>query len=395
MAVRKDWFFPTAFSYWGDEEQEAISRVIESGRFTQGEEVEAFEQEFAAYHGMPHAIMCNSGSSANLIAIASLAQTGFLDPNKKVVVPAIAWATTYAPLVQHGLDLILADVDASWNADVFDKRIEKALAMDGERDDPQIGLIVAASILGFPANLSAWKNIAGILGVPLIEDNCESLGARTTIGVRLCGTFGLLSTFSLFYSHQISAIEGGVILTKDVNVANTCRMLRAHGWTRDVVEPEGFEKEYNFVMMGYNVRGLELHAAIAREQLKKLETFMTYRRRNMENFRKLTEHLPINHPSYSGSPSPFGLHFTVGSPSVRRELVAALRANDIDCRLPTGGSFRKHLYGKPWSKQETPRADHIHDCGMFLGNAPYNIEDKIARAVEVMTDTFKKGGVFG
>lgn len=379
MKRPSNWFFPTAFSAWGIEEAEAIKRVIAGDWFTYGDEVAAFEHELATYHGRRHAVMVNSGSSANLIAVAALfnVKDRPLKRGDKALVPAIAWTTTYSPIVQHGMDLILVDVDDGWNADPYAAGL-----------DPQDArLVVGCSILGNPAPLADWSTVAGILDAYFIEDNAESLGA--SLNGKMCGTFGLMSTLSFFASHQISAIEGGAILTDDDECYRLCRMLRSHGWTRDVDPPQTFEDEYRFELFGFNVRPLELHAAIAREQLKKLPKFIEARRANYDLFTHavIDNGLPVTLPIPNGDMSPFGLHFTVPSRDVRARLAGALREAGIDCRLPTGGSFRKHVYGAPWRDQQTPNADRIHETGMFLGNAPFDISDKIERAVAVMRET--------
>lgn len=404
---------PTAFSLWDEREWEAMDRVVRSGRFTMGEEVEAFEEEFAAAHYRKHAIMVNSGSSANLVATAALfnkrenplrgprhvAETYRHEAGHGVatypqetapdraIVPAIAWSTTYAPLVQHGLELALADVDETWNAPT------PAMVIGDHR------LIVIASILGNPSYGAEWSALAKAAGAYVLEDNCESFWADAPEG-RKCGTFGTLSTFSFFYSHQISAIEGGMILTDDEELANLCRILRAHGWTRDVwhsptgerAAPPRFEQEYEFTHFGYNVRPLELHAAIAREQLKKRDEFRRARCWNMLTFSKMVCDLavPVQLPMWHGTLNPFGLHFLCPTAQARASLVAEFRICGIDCRLPTGGSFRRHPYGARWRNQETPMADSIHDRGLFLGNAPFDITDKIERAVKVMADALAK-----
>ncbi|SRR6266851_525919 len=386
--------YPTAFSLWGPEEHAALDRVLTSGKFTMGEVVAAFESEFAAFHKMKHAVMVNSGSSANLIAIATLfnKQDNPLKRGDKVIVPALAWSTTYSPLVQHGLELILADCDGTWNAN------DPHSCVGGLGGFPR--LIVGCSILGNPGHLRWWQEAARATGAYFIEDNCESLGAQAVANLpvdkhqrvsargrdnfKLCGTFGLMNTFSLFWSHQLSAIEGGVVLTDDDECAKLCRMLRAHGWSRDVEPPQTFDQEYDFRLFGYNVRPLELHAAIAREQLKKLDGFRRQREQGLNNFATWAYGLPITLQRKNGIQSPFGIAFTVESREVRQKLVTALRANGIDCRLPTGGSFTKHIYGKHWADQATPNADKIHETGMFLGLAPYDINDKIERAVDVM-----------
>lgn len=367
-----EWFFPTAFSCWGDEERTAIDRVLTSGRLTMGEEVLAFETEFAAWHGKRHAIMVNSGSSANLIAVAAMfhREGRPLKRGDKVVVPALAWATTYAPLVQHGLDLVVADCNDQWNVGQY-------------HGEPAISLQVVVSILGNPAHF--WAEAPW----PIIEDNCESIGAIDLKG-RRCGTRGLMNTFSLFWSHQLSAIEGGVILTDDDECATLCRCLRAHGWTRDIAKPPTFEQEYDFRLMGYNVRPTEIHAAVAREQLKKLPGFIEARRQNAIYFweRALQEGLPLHRPVQNGQQSPFGLHFEVSNDSrlTCNQLAAVLRAHGIDCRLPTGGSLTQHFYGKSWLNQATPRADQIHRRGLFCGCAPYSISDKIDHLVSIMKE---------
>lgn len=376
------WWFPTAFSTWDDEENEAIARVLDSGRFTMGPEVEAFEREFADYHGMKHGIMVNSGSSANLVMIAALFE---LEQNRsgisrgdQVIVPAIAWSTTYAPLVQYGLKLSLVDVDHSWNADPLLEAVEEP------------ALIVGCSVLGNPCPAASWETIAGVTGGVYVEDNCESLGAFAA-GSRT-GTCGLMNTFSFFYSHQISAIEGGMILTNDDECAKLCRMLRAHGWSRDVEAPKTFSEEYDFRVFGYNVRPLEMHAAIARVQLRKLDAYNVIRRANLEMFRELVKNLPIELPTMTGRPAPFGLAFALreltldGKPfaTVRDDLVHAFRAQGIDCRLPTGGSFRLHKYGALWANQETPNADRIHRTGLFLGNGALDLSAQITKAAEIM-----------
>lgn len=368
-----DWIFPTAFSSWcpGDDgaEDRAYQRAYRSGRLTMGPEVEKFEEEFANYHGRRHAIMVNSGSSANEIAAAAFShgwyKSGF------VAVSAVAWATTYSPFNHQGKSFIVMDVEDDWNAAYLPMA------------EPEIGCMVVCSILGNPFR-QTMISAAALGQIPVLEDNCESISARDAHG-NLTGTFGLLSTFSFFYSHQLSAIEGGMILTDDDKLANLCRLLRNHGnagWGQ-----KDLEDQYDFAVFGYNLRPVETHAAVAREQLKHLDEMIEVRRDNLQHFRAATEYLPII-PQRSTSPhsAPFGLAFECEDNAARRRLAAALRAEGIDCRLPTGGSFLRHQYGAPWRDQKTPRADQIHERGMFLGCAPYPIPELIDRAVKVMKD---------
>lgn len=369
--------YPTAFSGWGDEERAALERVIASDRFTMGKEVEAFEDEFARYHGMRHAVMVNSGSSANLLCVAALFQceNNPLRRGDRVLVPALAWPTTYAPLVQHGLEIELIDCDATWNA----MRPSVIGDLEGVR------LIVGCSVLGNPAYLTEWQRRANKIGAHFIEDNCESIGAAD--GHRPCGTTGIGNSFSFFWSHQLSAIEGGCILTNDEEYADTCRMLRNHGWSRGVFKPQSFEEEYDFRLFGYNVRPLEMHAAVAREQLKKLDARIAARAENYAHWRSESASiLGIFHPEMRPGYSPFGIHFLLPDRVARGRVAEALRGHGIDCRPAVGGSFTRQPYGKGHRDQDTPCADYIHDCGMLLGNAPYPMPEKIDAAVKVIKE---------
>lgn len=375
------YWWPTAFKQWGAGELSAIQRVLASDKLTMGEEVAAFEREFADYHQMKHGIMVNSGSSANLVAVATLfaKEDKPLQRGDRVIVPAVAWSTTYSPLVQYGLDLMLADIDDTWNA--------HGVLLDLQKKPPR--LIIGCSILGNPAYLQSWKQMAETLdNCYFIEDNCESLGAlgRDKPGPyrKCCGTFGLLNTFSFFWSHQLSAIEGGMILTNDDEFADLCRRLRAHGWDRDIVRPNSFDEEYRFTHFGYNLRPLELHAAIARDQLKKLEIFRKQRQQNYNNMVTWCQDLPVKFQKLNGIVSPFGIPFHVKDRETRARLVDHLRNNGVDCRLPTGGSFRRHPYAKQWADQETLEADKLHDTGMFIGNPPWPCEEELLKIVRLM-----------
>src|SRR5437899_1298279 len=190
-------FYELSASTWGPEEAEAIRRTIERGRFTMSEQVAAFEREFAAYFGMRHGVMVNSGSSANLIAIASLfyKKDRPLQRGDEVIVPAISWSTTYHPLQQYGLRLRFVDVELeTLNMDV--RKLERALT-------PRTRMIVAVSILGNPAPLDVIQRFARQHQLDLLEDNCESMDAEIR-GGRKTGTFGNVNTFSFFFSHHIS-----------------------------------------------------------------------------------------------------------------------------------------------------------------------------------------------
>src|SRR5262245_15372411 len=221
-----DVFYELASTSWGQEELDAIARVLAEGRFTMGDHVRRFEEAFAAKVGARHAVMTNSGSSANLVAVASLfhVRRRPLQRGDEVIVPAISWATTFHPLQQYGLRLRFVDVElGTLNMDV--SQLARALT-------PRTRLLVGVSILGNPAAVDVMRAFADEHGLHFLEDNCESLGA--TLNGRWCGTFGHAGTFSTFYSHHLSTMEGGMLVTDDTEIAHLARAIRNHGWARDV-----------------------------------------------------------------------------------------------------------------------------------------------------------------
>ena len=202
-------FYPLNFSTWDKKENEALKKVIKSNYFTMGPKVEEFERKFASYLGRKYAVMTNSGSSANLISIASFfLKSKKLKSNDEVIVPAIGWSTTYSPLQQYGLNIKIVDVylnDLNINFELLKKAITKKTKM-----------IVVVNILGVPCKLEKIRNLCKKKNIILFEDNCESLGSE--INNKKTGTFGDISTHSFFYSHHISTMEGGMALTDDFEI---------------------------------------------------------------------------------------------------------------------------------------------------------------------------------
>jgi CDP-4-dehydro-6-deoxyglucose reductase, E1 len=384
-------FYDLSASTWGPEENEAISRTVERGRFTMGEQVTAFEREFAAYFGMRHGVMVNSGSSANLVAVASLffKQDRPLQRGDEVIVPAISWSTTYHPLQQYGLKLRFVDVELeTLNLDVA--KLERALT-------PRTRAIVAVSILGNPAALDVMERFAREHGLYLIEDNCESMDAE--LNGRKTGSFGHLNTFSFFFSHHISTMEGGIVLTNDLELDHLLRSLRAHGWTRDL--PPGsplFERRgddhfeaYRFILPGYNVRPIELSGAIGREQLRKLPAMTGRRRANLAFFQKLfagDDRFILQRENGKSSCFSFTLILNPVRRIDRDRVFAALREADIGFRIITGGCFLRHDVIKYYDYEVVdggvPNADLAHDRGFFVGNFPHDLTPQLTRLREVL-----------
>jgi CDP-6-deoxy-D-xylo-4-hexulose-3-dehydrase len=383
-------FYELATSSWGEEELEAIRRVIESDRFTIGGNVAAFEEAFAAYHDKKYCVMVNSGSSANLVGVAALTFKSDrpLKPGDEVIVPAISWATTYHPLQQYGLHLRFVDVDLdTLNIDVA--QLEAALT-------PKTRMIVAVSILGNPAALDVIRAFADKHGLYLFEDNCESMDAELD-GKKL-GTFGDIGTFSSFFSHHISTMEGGMIITDDEELFHICKSLRSHGWARDLPEvnsicppkPDSFYEAYRFVLPGYNVRPLELSGAIGIEQLKKLPSMTAQRRKNLALFQKLfgdDDRFIIQHENGKSSSFCFTVVLRPGMTPSRNKVAESLTEAGIGFRIITGGCFPRHEVIKYFDYtcvDDLPNANLAHDQGFFVGNHPFDLSPQLERLREVM-----------
>lgn len=370
-------------STWGQEEIDAIKRVIDTGMFTMSSHVAQFERDFAAKMGGKYAVMVNSGSSANLIGIASFffRKKHPLQAGDEIIVPAISWSTTFTPLMQYGLKLRFVDVDLeTLNLDVT--LLEKALT-------PRTKAVMAVSILGNPCALDVMRAFCDRHHLILFEDNCESMGA--SLGGKNCGTYGDIGTFSSFFSHHISTMEGGVCLTDDEELYHIMLSLRAHGWTRQLPDDspiyekhgEDFFEAYRFILPGYNVRPLELSGAIGIEQLKKLDRFIQIRRANAETWVSLfrdDERFFIQKEHGVSSWFAFTLILNPALHVDRKKILQSLKEEGIQYRIITGGNFLRHdviQYCDHDIVGEIVHANIAHDFGFFVGNHPKDIRREI------------------
>lgn len=383
-------FYDLASSTWGPEEIEAIHRVIGENRFTMGPYVRRFEEAFAAKFGVKHAVMVNSGSSANLVGIAALfhLKRRPLQRGDEVIVPAISWATTFHPLQQYGLKLRFVDVDLhTLNLDV--SQLEAALT-------PRTRMVMAVNILGNPCALDVIRKFCDDRDLYLFEDNCESMGA--SLDGKPCGTWGHVNTFSTFFSHHISTMEGGVLVTDDTQIDHLARVIRNHGWTRDVPADntlfaprhDEFFEAYRFIMPGYNVRPLEMSGAVGIEQIRKLDDMVNVRRANAALFVDLfgdDERFIIQRENGRSSWFSFTLVLNPALQLDRSAVMRALRAADIGFRMVTGGCFLRHEAVKYFDYEcvgDIVNANIVHDHGFFVGNHPVDLTPQITRLREVL-----------
>ena len=382
--------YELASSSWDDKEVEAIKNVINTNNYTMGSYVKQFENDFAKFTQNKYSVMVNSGSSANLLAIAALfyKKNNPLKRGDEVIVPAVSWATTYYPLYQYGLKLKFIDIDKyTLNFDI--EELKKAV-------NSKTRLIFAVNLLGNPNDYDEINNIIEGKDIYLIEDNCESLGGIYK-GKQL-GSIGLMGTYSTFFSHHMSTMEGGIIGTDDEELYHLLLSLRSHGWTRHLPINNtlckksnfAFDESFRFILPGYNVRPIEMMGAIGIEQLKKIPEFLKYRRMNAEYFQKIfgSDDRFIIQKEIEQS-SWFGFSFLIQDKNIKREqIIEILTQANIDTRPIVAGNFARKEVVK-WFDYEIfgdlNNADYIDNYGFFVGNHQFNITDKLDYLKDVLS----------
>jgi CDP-6-deoxy-D-xylo-4-hexulose-3-dehydrase len=387
-------------SGWDSNEIEAINHVIKSDRFTMGKQVQKFEKKIAEFHNCKHAVMLNSGSSANLVAATAITlkkqsyKDKFFKERGVVLAPAVSWSTTYFPLAQLGYKILLIDVDSSFNIDVS---ILKSVSQKYKL----VGLI-SVNLLGVSANQEEILSFCKENNIFYIEDNCESFGAK--LNEKFCGTFGDVGTLSFFYSHHLQTMEGGMLLTNCDEIANISKSVRAHGWTRDGDYSKimtGFDYDecdelFKFILPGYCLRPLEFSGAIGCVQLQKWENQKKQRLANYEIFKSFAasrNYLEIQHSR--GDPTWFGFACIFNSldRNDRKELYLYLKSKEIESRPIVAGNFARQPVVQMLNikiEGELKTADKLNDKGLFFGNDQRDLENQIKYLFKNLDDYFSK-----
>lgn len=358
-------------TYDSEEVEEALDSLL-STWVTMGRKVKKFEEAFSHYNGSKHAVMVNSGSSANLLALSVLTNPiipGHITYGSEIITPAVTWATTVYPIANVGCTPVLVDVNAK-SFNIVPEQIENAIT-------PNTRAILPVHLLGRPCEIDAINEIAEEHDLYVIEDSCESTGAE--FRDKKVGTFGDMGTFSFFISHHISTIEGGMIVTDDDSLYENLKAMRAFGWIRDLEDKDkvasandGIDPRFLFISQGYNMRPTEIQGAFGIHQIKKLDKFIEHRRRNAEFWGKklssfhdlliLPEEQPETKHVY------FGYHLTVtpNAPFNREQLVNHLEAKLIETRPVMAGNMAE----QPVMKQIAHRtAGPLENSRMIMRNS--------------------------
>ena len=367
-----------------DDIKKLISWLETNPRLTKGDLNVKFEKEWSEWLGKKYSVFVNSGSSANLAALYSLLLSGKLR-NNKIIVPAVSWVTTVTPAVQFGMEPIMCECDE----DNLGLNIEHLKQIIKEHDPSSIILV---HVLGFPNHMNEIVELCKEYNIRLIEDTCESIGSEYE-GKKL-GTFGDLSTFSFYFGHHMSTIEGGMISTDDEELYHILLSIRSHGWDRDLPKSKqielrekynigDFRSLYTFYYPGFNLRATDLQAFIGLEQLKKLDLIV--KNRNL-NYQKYHEGIKNNEWKINQPKDSFISNFSypVITKNIK-ELVEKLTENNVECRPLICGSINEHpFWYERYGKQDLPISKKVHEYGLYLPNNHQMTVEEIDKVINIV-----------
>ena len=380
--------YPLAFNDFTDDDAESIKELFISGQLTQGKVTDQYEKALANYFGSKYAVAVNSGSSANLLIIAALfysnEKLNTLTNGDEIIVPAVSWLTTYSPLLQFGMIPKVVDIEED-SLNINSHAIEKAITSKTK-------CIFAVNLLGLPCEFEKIQNICDRFNLILIEDNCESMGAKYKD--KFSGTYGLMSSQSTYMSHHISTIEGGFILTNSTYFRDLLRSLRSHGWARhaetnsvfyrentDNYEKTNLPDDFLFFLPGYNLRTTEINSKLGIRKLSELDQIVKKRQYLSKQFRRIINDSDsgIKTQKYNISSSCFGFPLICKDFNHLKVLKNSLNKFGFQTRPIVTGNIMKHPVSRffPSSNTPLPNADKIHNNGLYIGNYFSSIENSI------------------
>lgn len=361
------------------ETKEALAEFIRAaGKFSMDAKCNEFEKAFATYQGRAHAVLVNSGASANLLLLQALKNLGRLKDGDRIGFSAVTWSTNTMPIMQLGMVPVPVDCDPE-TLNSMAKNLLETLKTESLR------AFFITNALGFTGDMPAIKKVCDERGILLLEDNCESLGTELPDGK--AGNFGLGSTFSFFVAHHMSTIEGGMICTDDKELAEMLVISRANGWDRNLSAVQQqkwrskfnirgqFEAKYSFYELGFNLRPTEITGFLGLFQMQFLDENIRSREQNYRYFegfiKKNPDILPLNR-SHIRLLSSFALPVICKTPELRDYYLDQFSGAGIEIRPIIAGNMAKQPFFKKYISKtySLPGADFIHDCGFYCGNYP-------------------------
>lgn len=361
-------------------------------RLTKGPLTPVFEEKWSKWIGQKYSVMNNSGSSANLLMYYALEIAGDLK-NKKIIVPSVGWVTTVAPAIQFGFEPIMCEADP----DTFGLDLNHLEELLKEHNPATVILV---QVLGVPHKMKEIMALKEKYGFILLEDACAALGA--SYHGQKVGTFGDMSSFSMYFGHQISTIEGGIVSTPRKKFYDALLMLRSHGWGKDLdqethdalkkkYEIDDFHAPFVFYEPGFNLRSTDLNAFIGIGQIDKMDWLV---KRRQENHALYSERLGGKLYAQKYDPESTVCSISFGAlakdKDERTKIVSALEENGVETRIFSAGNLGLHpFWYNRFGKFSAPMADRIHHTGFFLPNNPSLKLEDIETISNIVLDSLK------
>lgn len=380
-----------------DTKKKLISFIQRAKQLSFGSECEKFEQNFAKWQKRKHCVFLNSGSSANLAIVQALLNLGKIKKGDVAAFSSVTWSTNVMPLIQLGLNAVPIDVELDT------LNVSSSKLLDAIKKYP-IKLLFLTNLLGFCDDIDEIRNICNRKGILLIEDNCESLG--TIYKAEKLGNFGMASTFSFYVGHHMSTVEGGSVCTDDEDLATMLKLVRAHGWDRNLSFAKQseirnkfrinstFYSRYTFYDLGYNFRPTEINGFLGNIQLQYLDEIIQKRNKNFMKmaipiYRKTEKYYPIrfNHIDVL---SDFAVPVVCKSQKIKNELVKKCKGR-IEIRPIVGGDMTEQPFFPKYMKKfantlKNSNAQLIHKQGLYFGNNPELTNKEMNEIVKVFTN---------
>lgn len=362
--------------------------ALTAKRFTKGEQCEAFEKEWNDWLGSEYSLFVSSGSTANFLLVAAVMEKYGLKPGDMVLLPACTWMTNVAPIIQLGLVPVFCDI----NLKNFSFDEESMINISNLYKD--IKLIFVTHLLGLPADTKKIKSL--FPGAIIIDDVCESHGAVDDNGEKI-GSNSIGATFSFYFGHHMTTIEGGMVSTNDPELYDIMKMKRSHGLAREslffneyAVKYPNLLPQFLFITDGYNFRNHEIPAVIGRNQLKKLDKSIRLRRRNFEIFKSyINENKNFHSIHANPGNSSFCFPIVSNDSNIKENLEIKLRDNGIEYRPIVGGNLLRHPFLNKFSlisSEFKSNADIVNDLGLYVGNSQFVSESDVHRLGDILND---------
>ena len=365
--------------------------IFTSPRLTQGKEVEKFEKLFSNWNKSKYSIFVNSGSSANLLIVSTAKELYKWNNDDEIIVPSLTWPTTVNPVIQLGLKPVFIDTnfeDLSIDYKELKKKVNK-----------KTRAIFLAHILGFPSNIRKIKKINKEKNIKILEDCCESIGAK--VNGKKIGNFGSAGSFSFYWGHHMTTIEGGMVVTNDFKFYNLCKMKRSHGFAREIKRKENKKIKnkykninFNFLFLtdGFNVRSTNLNAYLGIRQLKLLNNFIKTRNDNYNSFLKIINKFKKNFyqigPTNIKEISSYSFPLVFKDYKKLKKFKDILSKNNVEFRPLISGDLTKQPYLNKFISKKNINSKIIHSNGIYIGNNQFVDMKRIMKLDSMLSKVF-------